>query len=366
MILYLYSGNSLSSSKENLASTQTLKNVLSFCGEMGFKPVPIYSFGDFIYKIIYAIIRGNIIVMVYPGLLRPAVKRKFSRHFSRLIYFLLVGLLGFTRKIILYVMDLPIDQYEAFRTQLENASTFSSVLEKILFKTTSKILVFNDDMKDIIIRHYSIPSKRFINFEILDYQTKSTFTNNIDLKKTFRIVYASGKLHKEYLENFVKNLPDSNIALFEFFGEEGEWINNLNRKNIIFSGPLSPDKLSNYISQNAHAGIIRNEQKNEKIIAYHNLTSTSKFGLFISSGVPVFCPDRFEYIYSLIEKYDVGWKYSDSEDVEKIIMSMVSDKEEYYRIKNNCLFLREKVISGYFFKIAVRKAILEIGNGNIS
>ncbi len=91
---------------------------------------------------------------------------------------------------------------------------------------------------------------------------------------------------------------------------------------------------------------------------YHNYGSTSKFSAYMAAGVPVFVTDRYSYICGLVEKYQVGFRFSSHEEVANTASRM--SNAEYQSLRRNALALGKKVREGYFFKTALAEAMAKL------
>ena len=333
------------------ASRQTIKDAIKFSSEIGFEPIFIKNRREniallnptFYGKLLQAK-SANVILATYPYICRPTKDHLFRYIESRLLKKLLLR----DKFSILYIIDLPIEQSIASGRE-ENVDEKAYRIEKSIFESFDILLVFNENMKKIIQKKYDITNEKFIKFEILDYGADYTSSKEKRFSKPIKIVY-SGGLDKTN-SKWVKQLPYVEDIICEFSGSTGEWINDLQKKNIQYVGLIPKNKFFNFLSEH-HFGLI---YKEFKTINYYELTSTSKFSAYMVAGLPVLCPSKFSYISHLVGKYKVGLVFESFKDIPKLIDNL--SEENYKNLINNCIKLGEKIKKGYFFKKAVRKAM---------
>jgi hypothetical protein len=171
-----------------------------------------------------------------------------------------------------------------------------------------------------------------------------------------RVVTSIGTLaDKKTLGALVDGIPKQEDIKWEFYGQEGDWISGLGRTDIVYEGfSFDQAELAQHLAERSHFGLIWREP-NPLLDMYHNLTSTSKFGAYVSAGVPVLVPARFAYISALAHEHEVGIVFDSPSDIPRIVAG--TTPKEYAHIRNKCLELGAKLSSGYFFKNAVEEAM---------
>ena len=345
----LYFTPSSSSLGFSFASRQTINDVINFSSEIGFKPVllgrrakiPLNPLIYYLKMTKYWAI-ADIILATYPYICRPTHDNPF-----RLLESKLIEKRNKNKFSILYVIDLPIEQ---FLSGGKNVDKKAYKIEERILKSFAVLLVFNGNMKKQIQANYGIDDKKFVEFEILDYGIDSSTTFLKQIRKPYRVVYASA-LNKNRC-SWIRAIPNSDEVVYEFFGEGGSWINKLGRKNVVYKNYCPPSDLSKILSRDYDFGIIAYDSQ---LTDYLEFTSTSKFSAYMVAGLPILVPSSYLYLISLIKKYKVGRSFDSFNEIPKIIDSLT--ESEYAQIRDNCNNLGEKIKNGYFIKKAVNTAL---------
>jgi len=335
------------------ASKQTILDGIKFSSEIGFRPV-VLGIKEMIHfvKMFRYLIDTDVFLIMYPYLCSPIRKANPLKRLETN----LISKLNKNKFSILYIVDLPIEQNLAIgNTYVIGKKAYK--IEKQLFENFNVICVFNEYMKNAIQQRYDISDDRFVKFEILDYGVNFTPSKNKKfLRNKFKIVY-TGNASKEYVGLRMKDLPSSKNIEYEIFGNNGGWINDLGRQDVVYKGFLPSKEIIKYISTKAHFGTIL-YNKNFKSVNYYNFGSSSKFSAYLVAGLPLLIPSQYTYISSLVKKYKVGFSFGSFDEIPQIINTLTESK--YNRIRNNCLKLGEKIKDGYFFKKAVKIALKKI------
>jgi len=340
--IYLYNSERLKPLESRLAVSQSDKDILEFARDLGFDLIEVEKITQLPKKLRSITSKTKIILTIYPGMFTPLKRKKILLKILQL-YFNLIFCSFLKRKTsIFYVTDLPIDQsIAANATEIVNNTSYR--LEKRLFKAVDKICVFNENV-----------------VEILDYGIKIEHKNNNENLVTtpIKIAQPVGYLQKKYMIHPISSLPQAENIVYDFFGPGGDWINDLNRLDINYFGVKTQKETIDYLSNNTHFGLLMRDLTNEKFNVYHNMTSTSKLGAFMVSGIPILVPAVYEYISSLVTKYQIGIVFNDVSEIPELVKDCIKTGK-YLQLKKNSLKLGSKVSNGYFFKTAIKKALLE-------
>ncbi|HEX7393096.1 MAG TPA: hypothetical protein VF374_09160, partial [Thermoplasmata archaeon] len=294
-----------------------------------------------------------ILLSVYPYISSPI--RKANPYLSlEKRYLPLLRKMNKKTKTVLYIVDLPIDQAIA-NGQPDVATKAAYKAEEKLLKNTDILMVFNDAMKDLIKERYGIEDQRFVEFQTLDYGVNVSVFKEKELPRK-RVVTSIGTLaNKKTLGALIDGIQEHEDIKWEFYGQEGEWISGLGRTDIVYEGfSFDQAELAQHLAEKSHFGLIWREP-NPLLDKYHSLTSTSKFGAYVSAGVPVLVPARFAYISALAREHEVGIVFDSPSDIPRIVAG--TTPKEYAHIRDKCLDLGAKLSSGYFFKNAVEEAM---------
>jgi len=355
--IYLYNSERLKPLESRLAISQSDKDILEFAKDMGFSLIDVEKITQLPKKLRNISSKTKVILTIYPGMFTPRKRKKILLKIIQLYINLLFSSFLRRKISIFYVTDLPIDQsIAANASEIVNRASYR--LEKRLFKAVDKICVFNQNVVDVVSERYQLPREKFITFEILDYGIKIQNENNNKSLKTSPITIAQpvGYLQKKYMSNPISSLPQAENIVYNFLGPGGDWINDLNRSDINYLGVKPQKEIVEYLSSNIHFGLIMRDLTNEKFNAYHNMTSTSKLGAFMVSGVPILVPAVYEYISSLVTKYQIGLVFNDVSEIPNLVKDCI-ETGKYSQMKKNCFDLGLKVSNGYFFKSAIKKAL---------
>lgn len=252
---------------------------------------------------------------------------------------------------ILYVYDLPIDQAIS-RGNVAQVDDEAYRVERDVFGSFDKLLVFNEAMASLISQRYRIEPGRFVEFEILDHITDFVPSpERKAIKDKWTITYA-GNYAEEKVGRWAERLPRSDAIRYAFIGTNWNWISVLGRPDFQIIESLPDKPLVEWLSQNAAFGIIHAPAD---WIEYYRLSSTSKMGTYLAAGLPILAWSKLSYVSSLISKYGVGIQYDHLEEVADLIEHITLS--DYDKMRANCLALGEKVRSGFFFKTAMDRSM---------
>lgn len=335
------------------ASTQTLLDGLNFSSDIGFEPVKL---GNNIYKVILSLIQNyfntDVVLSLYPYIHNP-LKNNFHRKLENICLRLFLK----NKKFILYVVDLPILQSLAVNNYNQVDPT-SYILENKLFKSADVICVFNEAMRDAIQKNIDIPNDKFELFEILDYGFEDINNKEVNFNSPYRIALI-GNLDKNIHSSQFANLPRCDSIIYEFFGQNGEWISDFERSDFVYNGFLSQTDLMKRMSENIQFGLILRDLNNEKLVDYYNLTSTSKFSAYMVSGTPILCPSDFVYISKLVRDYEIGQSFNNINEIPNLVLNLMNNNK-YKQITENSISLGEKIQNGFFLKRSVDSYLRKI------
>jgi hypothetical protein len=181
------------------------------------------------------------------------------------------------------------------------------------------------------------------SLHVFDYLTNSPLNRNQAFKKT--IVYA-GNLAKS---QFIYKLYQINEWKFNIYGPNYKQP-VVKVRNVDWKGEYSPDEIVNRLD--GDFGLIWDgtdiDQPDLVWGNYLKYNNPHKFSLYIAAGIPVIAPVE-SAIGQLIKENDIGLLISNLHQLNQVNVSA----EMYDVMRNNCLKLREKVITGYFFSKAI-------------
>jgi len=257
-------------------------------------------------------------------------------------------------KMIAYVVDLPIEQFEAAGKQ-HLIDREARRIEGSFFHMLDKVLVFNDAMAQALILNYSIPEDRIVKFEMLDYTVEQPPFYEKGLEGRCHIGYA-GTLERTHVEELARSLITTDELEMDLFGRAGDWVKGLSA-SLHYHGEFDSADIVNVISRCCHFGIIIRGEGDRSWDAYHEYGSTSKFSSYMVSGVPVLVPSKYCYLSNLVSKYDVGLSFDSLKRVPEMIRSL--DEKRYLTMRRNAYRLGKKMAEGQFLTKALNMALVE-------
>jgi hypothetical protein len=327
------------------ASAKTEEDVSKCCLDLGFKAIRMRRgiFNQFLMTLRLCFKRGNI-VLIYPAFITPTRKRYLKIRIGFL------KMLGIRKKLIFYVVDLPIEQNIAARGELLGNER---PLEKQILSLADCMIVFGEEMQSVLIENYGFQNRKFIHFELLDYMTKKQNGPNRNLPRSGIRIVVAGNLSRDVIEASILDLPknDKMRVEYHFYGSNGDWIRGI-RNDLVYHGLLSGNELVDEIKQYDFGLVLRN--LNEGFSEYLRLGSTSKFSLYIAAGLPIVAPEEFSYVARVTKKYGVGLVFQELNEIPAIIDD---NRENYSKMKEYVTQLQGKVSDGFFFKRALEKCI---------
>jgi hypothetical protein len=297
---------------------------------------------------------ADVFLGMYPYLLSPIRSENRLRTFDISVLSVLERLSNRNRSL-LYVLDLPIELYSAIgaRAVIDRQAV---QIEERIFKVFDMLIVFNEHVKNAIVEKYSIPRNKFVLLEIFDHGVDTTPPTERNFNMGTRCIVYAGEWHESRVGKWPTELPRAENTHYEFSGKNWGWISSLNRDDLVYRGPENEHELCTYISTRADFGIIMTSSEGMKKYAVGN---TSKFGLYLASGVPVLVTSECTHIASLVKKYDVGIVFNSLNEIPHLIRSLST--LEYNCLRKRCLRLGEAIRNGHFFKRAVRECLQRLG-----
>lgn len=287
----------------------------------------------------------DVVLVVYPTVCNPLI-------FYRFLDYLFIRYISHNKIMMLYVLDLPIEQYKA-RGLREPLDIKSYKNEGRVISLFDKIFVFNDAMISYFVNNYNINIDVFNKFEMLDYtvlQPNQTFPKII---LPYQIAYSgeiSEKIINEFNE-FSMKFPQVNLNLYGKYDDGQKLSNNLN-----YRGIYSPSEIVWEMSKYNHFGLIT-RGSDESWTDYHRFTSTSKFSAYMVSGLPVLVPRKYLYISELVKKFDVGVTFDNLDEIPFIIDNI--SQLDYERMRSNAFKLGTRLSEGKYLDGVIHASLNE-------
>jgi hypothetical protein len=340
------------------AQKQVVHDALWFSREMGFKSVlfngsperPIYYA-----KLLTSWKIAHTLLAMYPMSCRGCFsKRNPLRSIvdRRLLDFL--GMWKPNPRAILFVEDLPIKQALALNDPHLDVDEGSYEIEEKIFRLFDVLCVYNETIRDAISQEYGIARENFVQIELPFRHTPTPMPRPQSSQPHVWKLVCVGNGKKSYSGEWALGLQKSDDVSYEFIGPNWEWISDINRRDLTYRVNMESQDLCDYLSEHAHFGIVA---YSDKINEYSKYTVPSKFTTYLSLGLPVLVSSRCESVSHLVRKYGLGLSMNSFDDIPTILQGLGS---EYEAMRRRCAVLAEKVRSGYFFKLALVKALSKI------
>jgi hypothetical protein len=320
-----------------------IADVGRFCEELGLEVASVWGLGSFV----AALLRGRVVVVLYPGVLDPVV-RSFLGFLYKLLYLFVYRLFAvmFRKRFVLYVHDLPIEQSLAARGWVPHVG-LSRFFERLFFRFASALLVFNWLNVVYLYKIYGLNRSKFSLFEVLDYG--ADISGDVEVRggfgHRFYVIYAAGFIPvvRSAFSDFVKSCRSDFVRFFAV----GRWAESLEadvgRMSEIGNAYLP------VVYRYFHFGLVL------KWSWYNEFGTTSKFSSYIHAGLPVLVPEEFRYLCSVVKRFGVGLCFKDCKDLAEKLGDL--RPEEYERLRRNAARLGFLLRRGYFFKRALFHAL---------
>ncbi len=207
------------------------------------------------------------------------------------------------------------------------------------------LIVHNDKMLDWL-KQQGI-RRKMITLQMFDYLTT---TGNLTAEPTeagYKSVAFAGNLSKS---KFVYCLDKISSWNFNLYGPNYKEHSAVECENVSWKGSFAPDDIVNNI--NGRFGLVWDGDyidKDDGVWSnYLRYNNPHKVSLYLAAGIPIIAP-KSSAISTFIEQQKVGLLIDNLYDLFEINLSV----EQYKVLKQNCLRIKEKVISGYFCTTAV-------------
>lgn len=331
------------------AGFNAIMSPAKFSQEIGFEAYVMNSVIRYHLILPWLLRSAEVFLATYPNICSPTLTnplRTFDRHLIRI-----ARRTRSKRGTILYVYDLPIEQAaNAGRERMIDKETYRT--ERDIFRSFDVLCVYNYRAKQLISQRYGIPLENFVEFEILDHAT--TFIPPACLKKpseSWKIAWVgdSGR--------WVNELPRAQEVRYLLIGRNWNWVEGLHRPDFFNAGFIIGTPLLQYLSSNAHFGIIYPYSKGRE--RYYDYVSGSNIGTYSVAGLPILVSSKCGEVPSLSSKYGIGLTFDKLDDIPSLVKQVSHSDYEKMRIRS--LEFGEKVRSGYFFKRAMSLAMNRLG-----
>lgn len=216
-----------------------------------------------------------------------------------------------------------------------------------VFNSCKFLVVHNSRMKAALL-DLGVETP-MISLELFDYLRDSA---SHPARKLSPVVSFAGNLNKSTFLH--KNLDDLGIELYLYGINYDE--KKITSPNIKYQGSFSPDEIPEKLD--GSFGLIWDGNSTATCDGsfgeYLQYNNPHKLSLYISSCLPVIVWSKAA-IADLVKKYNIGFCVDSLGDIKDVLDSM--QEEDYARYLENIRDLQEKVIHGYFTKVAIERAV---------
>ena len=262
-------------------------------------------------------------------------------HMMYIYQFLLYKVMYFTRnKVGVIISDLDYIRNEGCKSINKDIS---------LLKNFDYIIVHNDVMKDFLIKN-GLNRKVLINQEIGNNLSEEFIISKRRLSKT--LVF-SGNLSKS---RFLYNFDNENIVSYKI-NLYGIGFNKKDENKILeYKGSYSSEEVVRVLD--GSFGLIWDGDSIDTCSGlygeYIRINNPSKFSQYIVAGLPIIVWEKAA-VAKIIKKYNIGFVVDNLIEIGNILDNM--NEKVYQDYLYNVMKLREKVMVGYHFKLAISKII---------
>lgn len=218
---------------------------------------------------------------------------------------------------------------------LQNDSVKLLGQEIHLLNNADKIIVHNEEMKDLFVK-YQCDKNKLITLDAFDYLNDHPFIE----KRDKGLVCYAGNLSKGYFLSKWTFKPEINI-----FGKKDEEIKYPSK--VKWRGEYAPDDLLDVLQYKYGLVWDGNDVngcygKFGKYLLYNN---PFKMSMYLSIGIPVICWNKAA-IAPFVKQYNCGFTINSLTELNERINSISS--EQYKEYCNNAEKVGQRIKSGYF------------------
>jgi hypothetical protein len=342
------------------AVQQTLADAIKFSGDVGFQSVvyrlSLKDIPGYYLKLISSWIFADVLVAVYPSFYRFAVSNDHPLRAWDDFLFRILNTLKPKNKRILFLYDLPIEQgFGESRGQFYDSKSYE--LESRILRSFDILCVFNRNMREIVRDRYNLAEEKFVELELPDYGIKpKRKRHRIAHNRGWNVFYI-GNGDRHYDGEWMSRLKKVDYVRYEFLGLNWDWIEHLGRDDFTRHGLYTQQELCDYMHANADFGIIAYA---DRMSDYCKYACPSKFGAYVTAGVPILVKANCQYVASLVKRYGIGLPFHSVDQIPALTKAL--SESRYEKMRDACQCLSEKLSNGYYFKRALAESLQVLGS----
>lgn len=229
---------------------------------------------------------------------------------------------------------------------------FKSTYKDIRFlKNFDYIIVHNDTMKDFLIKN-GLDKKKLINQEVGNNLSDEFIVPKRMLSKT--LIFSGNLTKSKFLFKFDnENIVSYKINLYGIgFNKKDE------NKVLKYKGSYSSEEIVKVLD--GSFGLIWDGDSINTCSGlygeYTKINNPSKFSQYIVAGLPIIAW-KDAAVAKVIKKYNIGFVVDNLIEIDDILDSI--NEKTYQNYVYNVMKLREKVMTGYHFKLAINEILVK-------
>jgi hypothetical protein len=169
-------------------------------------------------------------------------------------------------------------------------------------------------------------------------------------------VFYIGYGDKRYAGEWMSRLRKVDYVRYEFLGLNWDWLWQLNRDDLTWHFLGTQQEVCDYMHANADFGLIAYAGG---MSDYYKYACPSKFGAYVTAGVPILVKSDCPYVASLVRKYGIGLPFHSFDQIPGLAKAL--SESQYEKMRNACLRLSDKLFNGYYFKRALAESLQVLG-----
>lgn len=335
-------------------------DAIKFSEEVGFRSVlfgmSVKELPAYYLKLITSWIFADVLVSIYPWFYRNGVSNANPLRVWDDCFFRLLSKLKRKNKRILFLYDLPIEQgLRERRGQFYDSRSYE--LERRIVRCFDILCVFNRNSREILRDRYDLAEEKFVEFGCPDYGIRPKNKTHRSADKRRWNVFYIGNGDKHYAGEWMIRLRKVDYMRYEFLGLNWDWIRQLRRDDLTWHLLRTQQEVCDYMHANADFGIIAYA---DGMNDYYKYTCPSKFGAYVTAGVPILVKEDCPYVASLVKRYGIGLPFHSFDQIPTLAKTL--SRFRYVKMRNACRRLSDKISNGYYFKRALAESLQVVGS----
>jgi len=338
---------------------QTLRDVISSSRSFDFRSVlydqTLHELPLYYMKLSKSWQSSDVLMAVYPWVCRNGLSVLNPIRDLEMIFFEHLRRSKGRMRTILFVYDLPIQQaILSGRGKFYDKKSYE--VEEEILKCFDILCVFNLAMREHFRERYAIDDRTFVEFECSDYYISPYTARRQNSGGGKWNIFYAGSWTEGYTGEWMSRLRRVDGLTWYFLGANWDWLSKENRHDFSWRSLNTNQKVCDYLASYADFGILT---YSERMNAYLNYGCGSKFGAYVTAGVPILVDENCKYVASVVGKYGLGLSFDSVERIPDLLANLTDS--DYVELTRHCQLFAEKMRNGYFFKHALAQALRKLG-----